>query len=139
VRRGAKPKDDRDRLNLNPSARLWSVASVAVALLIALPVLVILGFVLVPAEGTWQHLATTVLPDYVANSLLLMLGVALGTLIGGVGTAWLTTMCQFPGRGLFEWALLLPMAMPAYIIAFTYTGMLDFAGPVQTGLRAITG
>jgi iron(III) transport system permease protein len=56
-----------------------------------------------------------------------------------VGTAWLTTMCQFPGRGLFEWALLLPMAMPAYIIAFTYTGMLDFAGPVQTGLRAITG
>jgi iron(III) transport system permease protein len=126
-------------LNLNPSARLCSVASVAVALLIALPVLVILGFVLVPAEGTWQHLAATVLPDYVTNSLLLMLGVALGTLIGGVGTAWLTTMCQFPGRGLFEWALLLPMAMPAYIIAFTYTGMLDFAGPVQTGLRAITG
>jgi iron(III) transport system permease protein len=126
-------------LNLNPSARLWSVASVAVALLIALPVLVILGFVLVPAEGTWQHLAATVLPDYVTNSLLLMLGVALGTLIGGVGTAWLTTMCQFPGRGLFEWALLLPMAMPAYIIAFTYTGMLDFAGPVQAGLRALTG
>ncbi|MFY9976399.1 MAG: iron ABC transporter permease [Chromatiaceae bacterium] len=126
-------------MNLNPSARLWSVASVAVALLIALPVLVILGFVLVPAEGTWQHLAATVLPDYVTNSLLLMLGVALGTLIGGVGTAWLTTMCQFPGRGLFEWALLLPMAMPAYIIAFTYTGMLDFAGPVQAGLRALTG
>ena len=139
MRRGAKPKDDRDRLNLNPSARLWSVASVAVALLIALPVLVILGFVLVPAEGTWQHLAATVLPDYVTNSLLLMLGVALGTLIGGVGTAWLTTMCQFPGRGFFEWALLLPMAMPAYIIAFTYTGMLDFAGPVQAGLRALTG
>ncbi|MGE5153797.1 MAG: ABC transporter permease [Bdellovibrio bacteriovorus] len=126
-------------MNLNPSARLWPAASVAVALLIALPVLVILGFVLVPTGDTWPHLVATVLPDYVTNSLLLMFGVALGTLIGGVGTAWLTSMCQFPGRGLFEWALLLPMAMPAYIIAFTYTGMLDFAGPVQTTLRTLTG
>lgn len=126
---------------MNPisSARYWSAASVGVALLIALPVLVILGFLLVPTGDTWQHLVSTVLPDYVVNSLLLMLGVAAGTFIGGVGTAWLTSMCQFPGRGLFEWALLLPMAMPAYIIAFTYTGMLDFAGPVQTSLRALTG
>jgi iron(III) transport system permease protein len=84
-------------------------------------------------------LADTVLADYVINSLLLMLGVAIGTLIGGVGTAWLTSMCNFPGRGLFEWALLLPMAMPAYIIAYTYTGLLDFAGPVQTMLRDWTG
>jgi len=103
------------------------------------PVLVIVGFVLVPSGGTWLHLASTVLPAYVRNSLLLMLGVALGTLIVGVGTAWLTSMCRFPGRGLFEWALLLPMAMPAYIIAYTYTGMLDFAGPVQTALRQISG
>jgi iron(III) transport system permease protein len=138
-RSSRQPKENRASLNLNPSARLWSAASVAVALLIALPVLVILGFVLVPTGDTWSHLAATVLPDYVANSLLLMLGVALGTLIGGVGTAWLTSMCQFPGRGLFEWALLLPMAMPAYIIAYTYTGMLDFAGPLQTTLRALTG
>lgn len=121
------------------AARLWTLASISVALLIALPVLVILGFVLVPSGDTWQHLASTVLPDYVTNSLLLMLGVALGTLVGGVGTAWLTSMCRFPGRGIFEWALLLPMAMPAYIIAYTYTGMLDFAGPVQSGLRALTG
>lgn len=121
------------------AARLWTLASISVALLIALPVLVILGFVLVPSGDTWQHLASTVLPDYVTNSLLLMLGVALGTLVGGVGTAWLTSMCRFRGRGIFEWALLLPMAMPAYIIAYTYTGMLDFAGPVQSGLRALTG
>jgi iron(III) transport system permease protein len=110
-----------------------------VALLLALPVLVVVGFLLVPAGDVWRHLAATVLPDYIGNSLLLMLGVAAGTLIGGVGTAWLTSMCRFPGRGLFEWALLLPMAMPAYIIAYTYTGMLDFAGPVQTALRAWTG
>lgn len=120
-------------------ARLWSAASLGVALLIALPVAVILGFVLIPSGDTWQHLVSTVLPDYVVNSLLLMLGVAVGTLIGGVATAWLTSMCLFPGRGFFEWALLLPMAMPAYIIAFTYTGMLDFAGPVQTSLRTLTG
>jgi len=126
-------------LKASPSPRLWSAASVLVALLLAVPVLVIVGFMLVPAGDTWRHLASTVLPDYVSNSLLLMSGVTLGTLVGGVGTAWLTSMCRFPGRGIFEWALLLPMAMPAYIIAYTYTGMLDFAGPVQSTLRSLTG
>ncbi|MCU0833353.1 MAG: iron ABC transporter permease [Chromatiaceae bacterium] len=121
------------------SARLWRVGVIGVALLLALPVLVVLGYALVPSQEVWQHLAETVLADYVTNSLLLMIGVAIGTLIGGVGTAWLTSMCQFPGRGVFEWALLLPMAMPAYIIAYTYTGMLDFAGPVQTTVRDWTG
>ncbi|MTW20819.1 ABC transporter permease [Allochromatium palmeri] len=111
----------------------------ALALLLALPVLVVLGSVLRPAGEVWRHLATTVLPDYVANSLILMLGVGIGTLLIGVGTAWLTTLCRFPGRRLFEWALLLPMAMPAYLIAYTYTGLLDYAGPVQTLLRDWTG
>lgn len=110
-----------------------------VAALLALPILVVVGFVFVPAGDTWRHLANTVLPDYVINSLLLMLGVAVGTLVGGVGSAWLASMCRFPGRAWFEWALLLPMAMPAYIIAYTYTGMLDYAGPVQTLLRDLTG
>jgi iron(III) transport system permease protein len=117
----------------------WPPTVIAVAAVLALPVLVVVGFVFVPAAEVWRHLASTVLPDYVSNSLLLMLGVAVGTLIGGVGTAWLTSMCRFPGRAVFEWALLLPMAMPAYIIAYTYTGMLDFAGPVQTALREATG
>ncbi len=109
------------------------------ALLLAMPVIVVLGFVFVPSGDVWGHLASTVLNDYVSNSLLLMLGVSIGTLFLGVSTAWLTTMCKYPGRGIFEWALLLPMAMPAYIIAYTYTGMLDFAGPVQTLLRDLTG
>lgn len=117
----------------------WPAGILLVALVLALPILVVLGFLLVPAGDVWRHLADTVLTDYVVNSLLLMLGVAIGTLIGGVGTAWLTSMCSFPGRWLFEWALLLPMAMPAYIIAYTYTGALDFAGPVQTALREWTG
>ncbi len=117
----------------------WRLGVPLVALVLALPVLVVAGYLLVPAGEVWRHLAETVLADYVINSLLLMLGVAIGTLIGGVGTAWLTSMCNFPGRRLFEWALLLPMAMPAYIIAYTYTGLLDFAGPVQTLLRDLTG
>lgn len=117
----------------------WAWGVIALALTLALPVLVVLGFLFAPAGEVWEHLAATVLQDYVVNSLWLMLGVAVGTLIGGVGTAWLTSMCRFPGRGLFEWALLLPMAMPAYIIAYTYTGLLDFAGPVQTLLRAWSG
>ncbi len=109
------------------------------ALLLAMPVVVVLSFVFVPSGEVWAHLASTVLSDYITNSLLLMMGVSIGTLLLGVSTAWLTTMCRYPGRGIFEWALLLPMAMPAYIIAYTYTGMLDFAGPVQTLLRDITG
>lgn len=109
------------------------------ALLLAMPVVVVLGFIFVPSGDVWAHLTSTVLSDYITNSLWLMLGVTVGTLLLGVSTAWLTTMCRFPGRGVFEWALLLPMAMPAYIIAYTYTGMLDFAGPVQTLLRDLTG
>ncbi|MBF0470028.1 MAG: iron ABC transporter permease [Gammaproteobacteria bacterium] len=109
------------------------------ATLLALPVWVVIGHIWMPAGDVWQHLADTVLQDYITNSLLLMLGVAIGTLILGVGSAWLTTMCNFPGRSLFEWGLLLPMAMPAYIIAYTYTGLLDFAGPVQSLLREFGG
>ncbi len=110
-----------------------------VAIALSLPVMVIAGFLFVPATEVWRHLTDTVLADYISNSLLLMLGVTIGTLILGVASAWLTAMCKFPGRKLFEWALLLPLAMPAYIIAYTYTGMLDYAGPVQTALRAFTG
>jgi len=118
---------------------LWRWGPPAVAVLMAIPVLVIFSFVLHPAGEVWQHLVETVLRDYVVNSLLLMTGVAIGTLSIGVSCAWLTSMCRFPGRRLFEWALLLPMAIPAYIIAYTYTGMLDFSGPLQTQLREWTG
>ena len=117
---------------------LTSVA-VALALLLAVPVIVVLLNVFVPSEGTWAHLAATVLPDYVMNSLGLILGVAYGVITIGITTAWLTTMCRFPGRRVLEWALLLPMAMPAYVMAYAYTDFLQFAGPVQSSLRAWTG
>ncbi|PID45238.1 MAG: iron ABC transporter permease [Proteobacteria bacterium] len=101
----------------------------------ALPVMVIFGFVLQPFNENWQHLLDNLLGEYITNSLLLMLGVSLGVLSMGVITAWLTSVCHFPGRRLLSWALLLPLAIPAYIIAYTYTGVLDFAGPVQSQLR----
>ena len=113
----------------------WTIAVIAIASLLALPVVAVLSFVFHPAGEVWRHLVRTVLAAYVLNSVVLMLGVAAGTLVLGVSTAWLTTMCRFPARGTFEWILLLPLAIPAYIIAYTYTGMLDFAGPVQTALR----
>ena len=117
----------------------WNFGVVVIALLLAMPVLVVLSYLFEPTSEVWSHLAGTVLQDYMINSLVLMLGVGIGVLILGVSTAWLTSMCSFPGRSIFEWALLLPMAMPAYIIAYTYTGLFDFAGPLQTFLRDLTG
>ncbi|MCW8827294.1 MAG: iron ABC transporter permease [Gammaproteobacteria bacterium] len=117
----------------------WQWLSTSIALLLALPVLVIVASLFMPASPTWDHLVETVLSEYISNSLILATGVMVGTLLIGTSTAWLTTMCHFPGRKIFEWALLLPLAMPAYIIAYTYTGIFDFAGPIQTTLREWTG
>ncbi len=113
----------------------WSGAAVVTAGILAFPVAYVASFIFHPAGEVWHHLVDTVLVGYIVNSLLLMLGVAASTLLMGVGSAWLTTLCRFPGQRFFDWALLLPLAFPAYIIAYTYTGMLDFAGPVQSALR----
>lgn len=117
----------------------WTLGVWLVAGLVALPVLVVLGSVFADTGEVWAHLASTVLAQYVTNSLLLMVGVAVGVLILGVGTAWLVTMCRFPGSRWFEWALLLPLAAPAYLLAYTYTEWLEYYGPVQTGLRTLFG
>ena len=117
----------------------WAIATWIIASLVFLPILVVLGSVFADASDVWTHLADTVLAEYVTNSLLLMLGVGLGVLIIGVGTAWLVTMCQFPGSRIFEWALLLPLAAPAYLLAYTYTDWLEYFGPIQTGLRSVFG
>ena len=117
----------------------WQLTLLLVTLLLGLPVLVVASFVFIPAGEVWQHLAETLLADYIINSLLLMMGVGIGVLLLGVSSAWLVTSCDFPLRRFFQWALLLPLAMPAYIIAYTYAGLLDFAGPVQTTLRNLFG
>ncbi len=119
--------------------RVLTLVAAGVAAVLALPVVVVLFNAWAPASDTWRHLVSTVLGDYIRNSLLLMLGVACGVIIGGVTTAWITTMCRFPGRRIFEWALLLPMAMPAYVMAYAYTDLLQFSGPLQSALRELTG
>ena len=116
-----------------------SIFAVLIAAFISLPVIVIVSYLMQANGELWQHLLDTVLNDYLINSLLLLLGVGMGVLILGVPTAWLTSMCSFPGRRWLSWALVLPLAMPAYIIAYTYAGLLDFAGPVQSWIRDLTG
>ena len=112
-----------------------SVTVAVAASVLAVPVLVVLSSILTPSGETWTHLVATVLPEYIRNTLWLMLGVGVGVTTIGVATAWLTTMCRFPGRGFFEWALILPLAVPAYVMAYAYTDLLQFTGPVQTWLR----
>ncbi len=120
-------------------ARGWRILSVLAALIVATPVLVVLAGVTADSGGVWRHLAETVLADYVVNTLVLMAGVAVLVLTIGVGAAWLVTMHRFPGSRILEWALLLPLAVPAYVMAYAYTDLLQYAGPVQSTLRAAFG
>jgi iron(III) transport system permease protein len=111
-----------------------------VALLAGLPVASVgLNLLAGGTSDTWTHLVHTVLPDYVLNSLWLCLGVGCGVGLIGVATAWLTAMHDFPGRRFFEWAMVLPLAMPAYVMAYVYTDFLQFVGPLQTALRQAFG
>ncbi len=121
------------------SQKRWTAATLLVAALVAVPVLGVVALALGPSAEIWRHLATTVLPTYALNTLWLMLGVGIGTFVIGVGTAWLVTACAFPGRAVFAWALMVPLAMPAYVIAYVYTDLFDYAGPVQMLLREAFG
>jgi iron(III) transport system permease protein len=117
----------------------WSLGALVIAALVALPIAVVVSRVFLPSDGVWAHLADTVLADYVRNSVLLTLGVGGLSVVLGVSTAWLVTMTRLPGRALFEWALLLPLAVPAYVMAYVYYDLLAYAGPVQTALRDTFG
>ncbi|MEM7761897.1 MAG: iron ABC transporter permease [Cyanobacteria bacterium P01_A01_bin.40] len=123
------------RLALNS----WTIVVLVIALLIATPILFVFSSVFTKSGAIWEHLAATVLKDYLINSCLLMLLVGTGVCLIGVGTAWLVTMCRFWGSKWLEWALLLPLAAPAYLLAYAYTQMLGYFGPVQTGLRNLFG
>ncbi len=118
-------------------ADVWTVGAVIVAFIVAMPLISVIGLALTPESEVWGHLIDTVFWGYVGNTLALGAGVSVGTLAIGLPTAWLVTMCRFPGRRLFEWALLVPLAVPAYVIAYTYTDILEYAGPVQGALREV--
>ena len=117
----------------------WTSGSLLLAFFIAIPLLSVSILALNPSGDIWHHLLTTVLSRYVMTTIGLMVGVGIGTLLIGTCTAWLVTLCRFPGRRIFEWALLLPLAMPAYVVAYVYTDVFEFAGPVQALLRNIFG
>ena len=123
---------------MKPLGALGGTA-LATGVLLALPVLFVVSSVFGGGGETWDHIVETALARYVSNTALLLLGVAWGVISMGVLSAWLVTVYRFPGRTTLEWALMLPLAMPAYVMAYAYTDWLQFTGPVQTGLRAITG
>jgi iron(III) transport system permease protein len=115
------------------------VLATAVLAFAAMPFAALLALAASPSGGTWPHLIATVLPAATATTLILMVGVGLGTALLGVGSAWLITMCRFPGRRLLEIALVLPLAVPVYIVAYCYVELLDYSGPFQTFLRDAFG
>ena len=116
----------------------WKLISYAVAALVLLPILIIftqwatVGF---GEQEIWQHLFNTKLDRLLGNTLMLLLGVGTMVTLLGVSLAWLCSVCEFPGRRFFEWALMLPLAIPGYVMAFVFLGLLNYAGPVQSGLR----
>ena len=119
--------------------RSTTIVPLAVLALLGAPFAALVALALGSSGGTWPHLLRTVLPGATVTTLMLMAGVGLVTGTMGVGTAWLITMCRFPGRRALEFALVLPLAVPVYIVAYCYVELLDFTGPLQTAIRSMFG
>ena len=120
-------------------ASVWRLIPFLVAALVLIPIGTILSSFFAPTSDIWQHLVETTLLSLIINTFWLALGVVSGTTLLGVSLAWLTAVCEFPGRKLFSWALLLPLAVPAYVTAFVVLGLFDFTGPVQSAFRSWLG
>jgi iron(III) transport system permease protein len=126
----------RDRRRVSP---LWTVVVAAVFAVVALPLVTIAGLAVTPAENIWPHLMRYVLPGSLATTLGLMLGVGVVTAIVGTATAWIITMYRFPGRAVLDRLLVVPLAMPTYVVAYCYVDLLDYSGPAQRAVRALGG
>jgi iron(III) transport system permease protein len=122
-----------------PSRTTWTAGALLVSAIIILPAATISVLSLQGEESIWPQLASTVLPVYVVQTVWLMAGVGTLSFVIGSGTAWLITMYRFPGRRVLKWALVLPLAIPTYIAAYCFLHIFDYAGPVQSTLRAIFG
>ena len=126
------------------SARLprpdgWTLGALLIGAIVLAPMLSVLWLALTPSENIWPHLMATVLPRYLRTTFEMMLGVGLITAAAGTGAAWLVSVYEFPGRRWMSTALLFPMAIPAYVGAYALVDFLDYAGPLQTALRAAFG
>ncbi len=120
----------------------WKVMSYCIAAVVVLPILVILiqwGSVGNGEQEIWQHLFDTKLDRLLLNTVILMLGVSVGVMFVGVSLAWLTSICAFPEKKFFEWALMLPLAIPTYVMAFVFLGLMSYTGPVQSAMRSWFG
>lgn len=104
-----------------------------------MPIGAILWFAFHPTDNIWPHLLSTTLPRYLANTGILMVCVGMLAAAIGTGAAWLVVMYQFPARRWLQWALLMPLAVPAYVGAYALVDFFEYAGPVQTALRAVFG
>lgn len=120
-------------------APLWSLTAALIAAVFMLPVVAVAFIAAGPGDSIWAHLAATVLPSALRNTLLLLAGTGAVTLVIGTTSAWLVTMYRFPGRSLADRLLVLPLAMPTYIVAYAYVELLDYAGPVQSAFRGLFG
>ncbi len=123
--------------NLRKHLTFWTAAAVVLTVAVTAPLVYILIHLFSSDWETWRHLASTVLWEYSKNTLILVLGVGALTFIIGVSTAWLTSVFEFPGSRFFAWALILPLAIPGYIMAHIYAGVFDFTSPIQTFLREL--
>lgn len=127
------------RKSMTFAEHFWQVSALAAACLALMPLCAIIWIAFAPTGDVWGHLLQTVLPRSLRTTVLLMVGVGAATTVLGIGTAWLVTMCRFPGQRILDWALLIPLAVPTYIIAFAYVEVLDYSGPVQSALRGLFG
>jgi iron(III) transport system permease protein len=114
---------------------VWKTSSGALALLLVLPILAIFYTALGETSDIFAHLMNTVMPTYAYNTVVLVLGVMFVSLLLGVPSAWIMAMCKIPSEKVLQWALVLPLAMPGYIIGYIFTDWFDFAGPIQIWLR----
>ncbi|MGB3594934.1 MAG: ABC transporter permease subunit, partial [Ornithinimicrobium sp.] len=119
--------------------RPWQLVVLALAVLTTVPVLLVVGSLLTPDAATWSFLVDLGLTSMVLTTLALVLVVVTGSIVMGAGLAWLVGRYRFPGQRWFSWLLVLPLAVPAYVMGFAYIGLLDHPGPIQTGLRQVFG
>ncbi len=118
---------------------LGKIASFLIASLVAAPILMILSSWRTPMDDAFLHLLTTGLSGVLMNTLWLVIGVAVGTTLFGASLAWLTATLEFPGRSVFNWALVLPLAIPTYVLAFVNIALFDVTGPIPIGIRSTGG
>jgi len=117
----------------------WSVAAGIIALIVASPLIVVVSSLATPKLEIWTHLWQTQLTELAWNTIRLMFGVGIGVLVLGISLAWLVVAYRFPGRAIFEWLLVLPLAIPSYVIGFVFLGIFDYTGPVQSWMRTTWG